>query len=165
LAQPVHSARSMRLAGPASACAARDMALRASARRSGHRSPGTHRGAASGDATTAEVVQTAALEHSRRRGYPPGMGEGAIAHRSSSSTGRGRKPARRQCFSDEVRAPVAGGGPTTGRREREVSSALHGRETVRGGLGRRSPWAWSRRRRRPDSDGLQTRAGRRLQTG
>jgi hypothetical protein len=30
---------------------------------------------------------------------------------------------------------VAGGGPATGRREREVSSALHGRETMRGGSG------------------------------
>jgi hypothetical protein len=35
---------------------------------------------------------------------------------------------------------VADGGPVMGRREGEVSSMLHGRQTVRGGLGRRSPW-------------------------
>jgi hypothetical protein len=35
---------------------------------------------------------------------------------------------------------VAGGGPTTVRREGKVSSMLHGRETTRGRLGRRSPW-------------------------
>jgi hypothetical protein len=34
---------------------------------------------------------------------------------------------------------VAGDGPVMGRREGEVSSMLHGRQTVRGGLGRRSP--------------------------
>jgi hypothetical protein len=35
---------------------------------------------------------------------------------------------------------VADDGPVMGRREGEVSSMLHGRQTVRGGLGRRSPW-------------------------
>jgi hypothetical protein len=35
---------------------------------------------------------------------------------------------------------VAGGGPAMVRRERKVSSTLHGRETTRGRLGRRSPW-------------------------
>jgi hypothetical protein len=50
-------------------------------------------------------------------------------------------------------ATVAGGGPATVRREGRVSSTLHGRRTVRGELGRRSPWSCSRRRRRPGSDG------------
>jgi hypothetical protein len=35
---------------------------------------------------------------------------------------------------------VAGGGPVTVRREGKVSSTLHGRETTRGRLRRRSPW-------------------------
>jgi hypothetical protein len=56
-----------------------------------------------------------ALEHPRRRGYPPGIGVEAIAHRSSLSTRRGRKTGSAVAFSDEARAPVAGGGPTTGR--------------------------------------------------
>jgi hypothetical protein len=55
-------------------------------------------------------------------------------------------------------ATVAGGGPATVRREGRVSSMLHGRRTMRGELGRRSPWSCSRRRRRPGSDG-------RLRTG
>jgi hypothetical protein len=47
---------------------------------------------------------------------------------------------------------VAGGGPTTARREGRVSSTLHRRKTARGDLGRRSPWSCSRRRRRLGSD-------------
>jgi hypothetical protein len=43
-------------------------------------------------------------------------------------------------------ATVAGGGPAMVRREGRVSSTLHGRRTVRGELGRRSPWSCSRRR-------------------
>ncbi len=144
----MHSARGPQLAGPASACTAR----RASTHRSGHRSLSARRGAA-GDATTmAEVEQRKVLEHPRRRGYPSGMGVEAIAHRSSLSTGRGRKTGSAAAFSDEARAPVAGGGPATARREGKVSSTLHGRRTARGELGRRSPWSCSRRRRRPDSD-------------
>jgi hypothetical protein len=56
---------------------------------------------AGGDTTAVEVAQMAAVEHPRRCGYPPGMGE-EIAHRSSSSTVRGRKLAWRRHFSDEV---------------------------------------------------------------
>jgi hypothetical protein len=76
-----------------------------------------------------EVEQTTALEHPRWRGYPLGMGVEAIAHRSSLSTGRGRKTGSVAVFSGEARAPVAGGGPATGRRRRvtgygDVSVAL-----------------------------------------
>jgi hypothetical protein len=81
-----------------------------------------------------------ALEHPRRRGYPPGMGVEAIAHRSSLSTGRGRKTGSATVFSDEARAPVAGGGPTMGRRERELGSTLHGRKSGKKELELRSPW-------------------------
>jgi hypothetical protein len=134
------------------------MARRESTRRSGHRSLGARRSVASGGATAKEVEQTTALEHPRRRGYPPGMGVEAIAHRSSLSTGRGRKTGSVATFSDEARALVVGGGPAMGRREREVGSTLHGRKSGKRGLGHRSPWTSSRRRRRPDSDGrLQTR--------
>jgi hypothetical protein len=60
---------------------------------------------------------------------------------------------------------VAGGGPAMGRREREVSSALHGRKTVRGGSApltvgmlATAEVAGQRRSGRSDSDGrLQTR--------
>jgi hypothetical protein len=72
------------------------------------------------------------------------MGVETIAHRSSLSAA---------AFSDEARALVAGGGPAMGRREREVGSTLHGRKSGKRGLGHRSPWTSSRRRRRPDSDG------------
>jgi hypothetical protein len=86
----VHSARSPRLAGPASACAARDCAvLCASAHRSGHRSPGAHRGVVGGGTTMAEVEQGKALEHPRWRGHSPGMWVEAVAHRSFLPTGRG----------------------------------------------------------------------------
>jgi hypothetical protein len=104
-------------------------------------------------ATVTEVEQTMALEHPRRRGYPPGMGVEAIAHRSSLSTGRGKKTGSVAAFSDEARASVAGGGPASGWREREVGSTLHGRKSCKRGLGLRSPWTSSRRRRRPDNDG------------
>jgi hypothetical protein len=78
---------------------------------------------------------TTALKHPRRRGYPPGMGVEAIAHRSSLSTGRGRKTGSAAAFSDEVRAPVAGGSLATGRRERELSSTFHERKATRRGSG------------------------------
>jgi hypothetical protein len=81
------------------------------------------------------------------------MGVKAIAHRSSSSTGRGRKTGSAAAFSDEARAPVAGGGPASGWRERELGSTFHGRKSGKRGLGFRSPWKSSRRRRHPDSDG------------
>jgi hypothetical protein len=110
-------------------------ARRASARWSEHRSPGARRGAADGGAIAAEVEQTTALEHPRWRGYPPGMGVEAIAHRSSLSMGRGRKTGSAVAFSDEARAPVAGGGPATGRRKRELSSTFHRRKAARRGSG------------------------------
>jgi hypothetical protein len=91
--------------------------------------------AAGGGATAAEVEQTAVLEHPRQRGYPPGMGVEVIAHRSSSSTGRGRKIGSVAAFSDEARAPVVGGSPVTGRRKRELSSTFHGRKAARRGSG------------------------------
>jgi hypothetical protein len=81
-----------------------------------------------------EAEQKAVLEHPRWRGYPPGMGVEAIAHRSSLSTGRGRKTGS-TTFIDEARAPVAGGGPATGRRERELGSTFHGRKATSGGSG------------------------------
>jgi hypothetical protein len=93
-------------------------AWRASARQSGHRSPGARRGAAGSSTTAVKAEQKAALEHPRRRGYPPGMWVEVIAHRSSLSTGRGRKTGSAAAFSDEARAPVAGGGPAMGRRRR-----------------------------------------------
>jgi hypothetical protein len=79
-------------------------------------SPGVCRGVAGGSATAAEAEQKAALEHPRRRGYPPGMGVEAIAHRNSLSMGRGRKTGSAAAFSDKARAPVASGGPATRRR-------------------------------------------------
>jgi hypothetical protein len=81
------------------------------------------------------------------------MGVEAIAHRSSLSTGRGRKIGSAVAFSDEARAPVAGGGPATGRREKELGSTFHRRKSGKRGLGLRSPWTSTQRRRRPDSDG------------
>jgi hypothetical protein len=151
----VHSARDPRLAGPASACVARDCtARRASAHRSGHRSPGTHRGAAGGGATMAEVEQRKVLEHPRRRGHPPGMWVEAIAHRSFLPTGKGGKTRLAVVFSDEVRAPVAGGGPASGWRGRGSSAQQSTEKKRQGGCsGLRSPWRSSRRRRRPDSGG------------
>jgi hypothetical protein len=104
-------------------------------------------------AIVAEVEQKMSLQHPRRRGYPPGMGVEAIAHRSSMSTGRGRKTESAAAFSDEARAPVAGGGPASGWRERELGSTFHRRKSGKRGLGFRSPGKSSRRRRRPDSDG------------
>jgi hypothetical protein len=56
-------------------------------------------------------------------------------------------------FSDEARAPMAGGGPASGWRERELGSTFHRRKSGKRGLELRSPWKSSRRRRRPDSDG------------
>jgi hypothetical protein len=68
------------------------------------------------------------------------MGEGKIAHRSSSSTVRGRNPARWRRFFQRGGATVADGSPAMVRREEKVSSTLHGRETARGRLCRCSPW-------------------------
>jgi hypothetical protein len=63
--------------------------------------------------------------------------------------------------STAVRAPVAGGDPATGRRERKLSSTLHGRKTTRGGSG-----SAHRGHSRDGGDGGQLRtAGRRLRTG
>jgi hypothetical protein len=104
-------------------------------------------------ATVVEVEQKMALQHPRRRGYPLGMGVEAIAHRSSMSMGRGRKTESTAAFSDEARAPVAGGGPASGWRERELGSTFHRRKSGKRGLGFRSPGKSSRRRRRSDSDG------------
>jgi hypothetical protein len=84
------------LARLASACVAHDCARRASAHRSGHRSPGARRGAAGGGATAAEVEQGEALEHPRRRGHPPGKWLEAAAHRSFLPMGRVEKPGRRR---------------------------------------------------------------------
>jgi hypothetical protein len=83
-------------------------------------------------ATAAEVEETMALEHPRRRGYPLGMGVETIVHRSSLSTGRGRKTGSAVVFSNEVRAPVAGDGPAMGRRER---ISADGRREKCGGAG------------------------------
>jgi hypothetical protein len=73
-----------------------------------------------------------ALEHPRRRGYPPSMGVEAIDHRSSLSMGRGRKNGSAAAFSDEARAPVADGGPAMGRSER---ISADGRREKCGGAG------------------------------
>jgi hypothetical protein len=121
------------LAQPGAQRARPATARRVSARRSGHRSPGVRRGAAGGGATATEVEQTMALEHPRRRGYPPGMRVETIAHRGSLSTGR--KTGSTAAFFDEARAPVAGGGPASGWREREVDSTLHGRKGGKKGSG------------------------------
>jgi hypothetical protein len=158
---PVHSVRGPRLARPASACVARGCG-------SGHHSPGVHRGVVGGGATSTEVEQTTALENPWRRGYPPGMGVETIAHRSSLSTGRGRKTGSAMVFFDEVRAPVAGGGPATGRRWRVSSGGDAETMTAPGGM---AHLAWHRpataaSSRRSDSSGCESRtAARRLRTG
>jgi hypothetical protein len=130
----VHSAHCQRLAGPASACTARDgAAQRACAHRSGHHSPGAHRGADGCGATMAEVEQRTALEHPQRRGHPPGMWVEAIAHRSFLSTGRADKPGRRR------RSPMRWGlrwpaGTASEWRGRESSgSSVPGEKAARGG--------------------------------
>jgi hypothetical protein len=132
----VHSAHGPQLAGPASACAARDgAAQRACAHRSGHHSPGAHRGADGCGATMAEVEQRTALEHPQRRGHPPGMWVEAIAHRSFLSTGRADKPGRRR------RSPMRWGlrwpaGTASEWRGRESSgSSVPGEKAARGVLG------------------------------
>jgi hypothetical protein len=133
-----------------------------SVRWSGHRSLGTRRGAAGGGAIAAEVEQTTALEHPRRRGYPSGMGVEAIAHRSSLLTGRGRKTGSASAFSNEARAPVAGGGPATGRRRRVSSSGGAETTTAPGGTAHLATVAPARR---SDSSGGEPRiAGRWLRT-
>jgi hypothetical protein len=110
------------------------------------------RGADGGGTTVAEVEQKTTLEHPRRRGYPSGMEVDAIAHRSSLSMGRGRKTRSAAVFFNEARAPVAGGGPMSGWRERELGSTFHRRKSGKRGHRLCSPWKRSRRRRRPDSD-------------
>jgi hypothetical protein len=82
----------------------RGLQRRGAARRMPERSPlpGACHGAAGGDATAAETAQTTAVEHPRRWGYPPDMGDRTLAHRSSSSTLRRRNLAQRRRFSDEV---------------------------------------------------------------
>jgi hypothetical protein len=92
----LHGTRVPRLAGPASACTARDCAaLRASAHQSG--------------ATVAEVEQGEVLKHPRRRGHPPGKWVEAVAHQSFLPMGREKKTGTTAAFFDEVGAPVAGG--------------------------------------------------------
>jgi hypothetical protein len=135
----VHSARGPRLAGPASACAARDCAaLHVSAHRSDHCSPGVCRGAAGGGATMAEVEQGKALEHPRRRGHPPGMWVEAVAHRSFLPTGRGE---------NQIGSGVLGRGVGSGGRqrscvrvegERKLGSTIPREKAARGG-GARAP--------------------------
>jgi hypothetical protein len=139
---------------------ARDRAaLCVSTHRSGHRSPGARRGMAGGGATVAEVEQGKALEHPRRRGHPPGMWVEVVAHRSFLPTGRG-KTGSVAAFSDEVRAPAAGGGPASGwRGERTLSSIVPGEKVAGGVLGLRSSWRVTRWRRRPDSSGDALRQG------
>jgi hypothetical protein len=101
---------------------ARDCAaLHTSAHRSGHRSPGAHRGTADGGAIVAEVEQGKALEHPLWRGHLPGMWVEAVAHRSFLSMGRG-KTGSAAAFSDEVRALTAAGGPALGWRGRGRSA-------------------------------------------
>jgi hypothetical protein len=81
----------------------------------------------------AEVEQTTALEHPRWRGYTPGMGVEAIAHRSSLSTGRGKKIGLVATFSDKARALVASGDPASRWRERELGSTFNGRKSGKRG--------------------------------
>jgi hypothetical protein len=67
--------------------------------------------------------------------------------------GEGGETRSTTTFSDEARALVAGGGPASGWRERELGSTFHRRKSGKRGLVLPSPWKSSRRRRRPDSDG------------
>jgi hypothetical protein len=71
--------------------------------------------------------------------------------------GEGEKTGSAVAFFRQGGATVAGGGPSTARREGKVSSTLHGRRTATGELGRRSPWTCSQWRRWPDSDGCGAR--------
>jgi hypothetical protein len=130
----VRTARGPWLAGSASACASHDCtALRVSAQRSDHRSPGARRGAAVGGATMAEVEQGKALEHPRRRGHPPGMWVEAVAHRSFLPREGGKTRSAVAAFSDEVRAPAVGGGPTSGWRGRGSSAQQSPEKKQQGG--------------------------------
>jgi hypothetical protein len=130
----VRTARGPWLAGSASACASRDCtALRVSAQRSGHRSPGARRGAVVGGATVAEVEQGKALEHPRRRGHPPGMWVEAVAHRSFLPREGGKTRSVVAAFSDEVRAPAVGSGPTSGWRGRGSSAQQSPEKKQQGG--------------------------------
>jgi hypothetical protein len=149
----VHTAHGF--AGPALACAAHDCAaLHASAHRSGHRSPGAHRGTAGGGATVAEVEQGEALVHPRRRGHPPSKWVEAASDRSFLPTGRVEKPGRRR------RSPMRWGlrwpaGSCVGvERERKLSLKCTRRKRRQGGYsGLLSPWRGSQRRRQPDNGG------------
>jgi hypothetical protein len=81
---------------PARPATVRHCARRASAHRSGHRSPDARRSAAGGGATVAEVEQGEALEHPWRRGHLSGKWVEAAAHRSFLPTGRMEKPGQRR---------------------------------------------------------------------
>jgi hypothetical protein len=85
------------------------LAWRASAHRSGHRSPGAHHGMAGGGATGAKVGRAGALEHPRWRGHPSDKWVKAAAHPSFLPTGGGGKTGMAAVFSDEVGASVASG--------------------------------------------------------
>jgi hypothetical protein len=99
---------------------------------------------------------------------PAGHGVEAIAHRSSLSTGRGRKTGSAAAFSDEARAPVASDSPATGRRRR-VSGGGDGETTTTPGgtahLARRKPVTAASAQRSDSSGGEPQTAGRRLKTG
>jgi hypothetical protein len=144
----VHRVHSPRLAGPASACVARDGAAR---ERTPELSPLSGRGRRrryNGGGGAKDGARAPTAER-----LPTGHGVEAIAQRSSLSTGRGRKNGSAAAFFDEARAPVARGGPASGWRESKLGSTFHGRKSSKRGLGLRSPWKSSRRRRSPDSDG------------
>jgi hypothetical protein len=145
----------------------RGTAQRLNARRSGHRSPGALCGVAGGGATVVEVEQTTALEHPWRRGYPPGVGVEAIGHRSSLSTGRGRKTGSTAVFSDEAMAPVVGGGPAIERRRVSGGGGVE-MTTAPGGTAHQArcrPAMAASARRSDSSGGEPWIAGRRLRTG
>jgi hypothetical protein len=84
---------------------------------------------------------------------PTGHGGGGDSSPELLVDGEGEKTGSAAVFFRRGGATVVGGGPATERREGKVSSTLHGRRTMRGELGRRSPWTCSRRSGRSDSDG------------
>jgi hypothetical protein len=71
---------------------------------------------------------------------PAGHGGGGDSSPELLVDGEGEKTGSAAAFFRRGGATVVGGGPATVRREGKVSSALHGRRTARGELGRRSPW-------------------------
>jgi hypothetical protein len=117
----------------------------------GHRSPGARRGRRwrySGGGGASDGTRAPTAER-----LPAGHGGGGDSSPELLVDGKGKETGSAAAFSDEARAPVAGGSPASGWREREVGSTLHGRKSGKRGLGLRSPWTSSRWRRRPDSDG------------